>query len=67
VISEVSLETCFKQFVEEARGLRLADVHRETRLYRRLVREFNEVKQGFIDKEEGEERRRIRSLLMAET
>ncbi len=64
--SEITLDTCFKQFVEEARGLRLTDVHREMKLYRRLVREFNQVKQGYIDIEEVEERQRIRALVMAE-
>jgi hypothetical protein len=36
------------------------------KLYRRLVREFNQVKQGYIDIEEVEERQRIRALVMAE-
>ena len=62
MIFQITLDTCFKQFVEEARGLRLADVNKETGLYRKLVREFNQVKQTFIDIEECEERRQARAL-----
>ena len=57
---------CFKEFVEETRGLRLVDIGHETALYRRLVREFNELKQIFIDLEETEKQRQVRLLMMAE-
>jgi hypothetical protein len=61
--SHVTLDTTFKQFVEEAKGVRLADIKTGTALYRKLVREFNRVKQTFIDIEEGETRRQARMLL----
>lgn len=61
--SHVTLDTTFKQFVEEARGLRHADIKHGTALYRKLVREFNRLKQAFIDIEEGEMRRQARMLL----
>ena len=38
-ISQVTLDTSFKQFVEEARGLRLTDIKCGTALYRKLVKE----------------------------
>jgi hypothetical protein len=62
-ISQVTLDTSFKQFVEEARGLRLADIKRGTPLYRKLVNEFNRLKQAFLGIEEGEIRRQARMLL----
>ena len=62
-ISQVTLDTSFKQFVEEARGLRLADIKRGTALYRKLVNEFNRLKQAFLAIEEGEIRRQARMLL----
>ena len=61
-ISHVTLDTTFKQFVEEARGLRLAHVKSGTVLYRKLVKEFNRLKQTFIDGEEEEMRRQARVL-----
>ena len=61
--SRVTLDTSFKQFVEEARGLRLADIKRGTALYRKLVNEFNGLKQTFLAIEEGETRRQARMLL----
>jgi hypothetical protein len=62
-ISQVTLDTSFKEFVEEARGIRLADIRHGTALYRKLVKEFNRLKQTFIDSEEGEIRRQARMLL----
>ena len=62
-ISEVTLDTSFKQFVEEARGIRLADIRHGTALYRKLVKEFNRLKQAFIAIEEGEIRRQARMLV----
>ena len=62
-LSQVTLNTTFKQFVEDARGLRLADIKHGTALYRKLVKEFNGLKQIFIDIEEGETRRQARILL----
>jgi hypothetical protein len=62
-ISQVTPDTSFKQFVEEMRGLRLADIKRGTARYRRLVNEFNRLKQVFLAIEEGEIRRQARMLL----
>ena len=62
-MSHVTLDTSFKQFVEEASGLRLAQIKRETALYRKLVKEFNRLKQAFLDTEEGEIRRQARMLI----
>ena len=62
-ISQVTLGTSFKQLVEEARGLRLADIKRGTALYRKLVNEFNGLKQTFLAVEEGDIRRQARMLL----
>ena len=62
-IFQVTPDTSFKQFVEESRGLRLADIRHGTALYRKLVKEFNELKKIFIDIEEGEIRRQARTLL----
>ena len=61
-ISQVTLDTSFKQFVEDARGLRLAHIKSGTALYRKLVKEFNRLKQAFIDGEEEEIRRQARML-----
>jgi len=58
----VTLDTTFKEFVEEAMGIRLATLKSESRIYRTLVREFNRIKQTFIDIEEGETRRQARML-----
>ena len=61
-ISQVTLDTSFKQFVAETRGLRLADIKCGTALYRKLVKEFNRLKQTFLAIEEGEIRRQARML-----
>ncbi len=53
---QVTLDTSFKQFVE-AKGLSLAAAARGTALYTKLIKEFNELKQSFLDREEMEERR----------
>jgi hypothetical protein len=59
----VSVDTTFKQFVEEERGLRLAHIKCGTALYRMLVKDFNRFKQAFIDIEEREIRQEARLLL----
>jgi hypothetical protein len=64
---EVTPETCFKEFVEETKGIRFIDLHWRTDLYRDLVEEFNGLKQVFIDLEEREERRRIQEMLSAKS
>jgi len=61
--SSVNVDTTFKQFVEEKRGLRLAHIKRETSLYRMLVKDFNWFKQAFIALEEREIRQKARLLL----
>ena len=61
-IPHVTLDTTFKQFVEEARGLRLAKIKYGTALYRGLVREFNRFKQAFLDAEQRETRQQARML-----
>jgi 5S rRNA maturation endonuclease (ribonuclease M5) len=60
-IFQITLDTCFKQFIE-AKGIRLADVKHGTALYRKLVKEFNDLKQVFIDMEEKEEQLKARAL-----
>ena len=60
--SHVTLDTTFKQFVEETKAVRLADIESGTALYRKLVKEFNRVKQAFLDNEAGETRRQARML-----
>ena len=64
-IFQITLDTCFKQFVE-AKGIRLVDVKHGTALYRKLVKEFNDLKQTFIDIEEKQEQLRARALMTEE-
>ncbi len=64
-IFQITLDTCFKQFIE-AKGIRLVDVKTGTALYRKLVKEFNDLKQAFIDIEEKEEQLQARALMMEE-
>ena len=61
-VPQVTLDTTFKEFVEEAKAVRLADIEPGTARYRKLVREFNRVKQAFLDDEAGEIRRQARML-----
>lgn len=63
---QITLDTCFKQFVE-AKGIRLVDVKHGTALYQKLVKEFNDLKQAFIDIEEEEEQLRAKALMMEES
>jgi hypothetical protein len=58
----VTLDTTFKQFVEEAKGVRLADIESGTARYRKLVKEFNQLKQAFLDNEAEDMRPRARML-----
>ena len=37
---DITLDTCFKEFVEKVRGIRFVDVAQGTPLYRDLLREF---------------------------
>ena len=64
--TDITLDTCFKEFVENVRGLRLVDVEQGTPLYKELLREFNRSKRIYLDDEEREERRRARMIAMAE-
>jgi hypothetical protein len=63
---DITLDTCFKEFVEKVRGIRFVDVVQGTPLYRDLLREFNQSKRIYLDDEDREERRRARMIAMAE-
>jgi len=62
VLPHVTLDTTFKQFVEEMKAVRLADIEPGTARYRKLVKEFNRVKQAFLDDEAEETRGQARML-----
>ena len=62
---QITLDTSFKHFVE-AKGVRFIEVERGTGLYRKLIDEFNRLKQTFLDKEEMEKRQEMRALSIEE-
>jgi len=64
-VDSVTLDTCFKEFVENVRGLRLVDVEHGTPLYRKLLREFNQSKRARLDDEQREEHQKARMIAMA--
>jgi hypothetical protein len=64
--ASVTVNTSFKQYVEQVKGLRFVVVREDLRLYRRLIREFNKLKEAFIDRDEEEARRQARALPVTE-
>jgi len=60
--TSVTLDTTFKQFVEEMKGLSLAGIKPGTVLYRKLMKEFNRLKQALLDEEERAFRQQVRML-----